>query len=210
MNPRSTPNHDFLPKWQHAIRCTGIEDASLGPPNGRIKASPKADKIPATLWSSRNDAIRGLQTSKWRPNGVQADKVTSKGLPFRPHVDAFFEIFAELLPTVSQGCFWHQMLRPKRPSGHYKPLNVCENDFRNLDILPRITTTIDQLLFGNPHRSRSCKPHYSGPLHMIHLGMVTFSLSDKLYHMMIRRRNNKSIYIYIYIYIHIYIYIYIS
>jgi len=39
----------------------------------------------------------------------------------------------------------------------------------------------------------------SGPLHLIHLGMVTFIPSDPLYHMMIRRRNNKSIYIYIYI-----------
>ena len=41
----------------------------------------------------------------------------------------------------------------------------------------------------------------SGPLALIHLSMVTTIPSDPLYYMMIRRRNNKSIYIYIYIFI---------
>ena len=49
-----------------------------------------------------------------------------------------------------------------------------------------------------PNQTPLFKPHCSGPLHLL----VTLFLSDPLYHMMIRRRNNKSIYTYIYIYIH--------
>ena len=193
------------PLWLATPRPFWTDRAQLFCPSGsNLGPGPAIVSIPLESGIELHKSHFSNKIAKKQACGPQVEAKTVpelvKDLPSSAHIasrwskmeprDVIFLYFsahlARLGPTISEGCFRQPSFSWKRASRRPKPWTCTHLDTKKYN-----SKRTDSC--GFQHRPRLCAT-CSGPLHLIHLIRVTFISSDPLYYVVIRRRNNKSIY----------------